>query len=506
MTQPLRFALFGGLAVVALLVAAALLAPKPAGDGRVLGEDVPFYSMPWNDDPFYPAGLQTDDSHFANPATLPSATYCAQCHVQEYREWVSSIHAVSGADIIYETAADNNEGAHISRLGTEKVRWCEGCHEPLPVLIGEVNPIPVVGPSVAAVEGTTCIVCHTATDADPITGNAGLTMAINNIPEYNEALIMAAPATHARAMQAKSHNALMGSSDFCGACHTEIRPVEVNGEAPMHLQETYDEWQESDYAARGVQCQDCHMHPDPARFIAQMNESGQTPPREISHRFVGANYLLTDANLPANLVTFLRGGHPPGPITTDEWKEDLLVQRDLTLDLLQAAATLDVTAPAGMTVGETASLSVTITNSGAGHALPTGPLDQRHMWLEVRVSDAAGALIYHNGWFDAQTGQIDPEAALYIKMLEDAAGRRITEHILFDVKRLWYPRDPIPAGGSDTIPYTFAVPASAQGPLTVEVTLWYRLALQEIVTYSLGLDLIVPPVMMAQTTLEIPLP
>lgn len=41
-------------------------------------------------------------------------------------------------------------------------------------------------------------------------------------------------------------------------------------------------------------------------------------------------------------------------------------------------------------------------------------------------------------------------------------------------------------------------PAEAQGPLTVETTLWYRLALQEFVTYSLNLDVILPPVVMEQ--------
>jgi hypothetical protein len=506
MTQPLRYLLIGGLATVAILVAAALLLPKPSGDGRVLGQDVPFYSMPWNDNPFYPAELQTDDGHFANPETLPSAAFCAQCHEPEYREWVSSIHAVSGPDIIYETAADNNEGAHINRAGTEKVRWCESCHEPLLVLIGEVNPIPVVGPSEAGAEGTTCIVCHTAAAADPIAGNAALELAINNINWYDEALILAAPAAHAEAMQAKSHNPLMGSADFCGACHTEIRPTVVNGDTPMHLQETYDEWRQSDYAEMGVQCQDCHMHPDPAAFIAALNETGQVPPREVSHRFVGANYLLTDANLPANLVTFLRGGHPPGPISTEAWQADLLVQQELILKLLQEAATLAIVPPSQAMPGQPLTLDVVITNSGAGHALPTGPLDQRHMWLEVQVRDGSGEVVYHNGWFDAQTGKIDPEATLYIKMLEDAAGERIVEHILFGVERLWYTRDPIPAGESDTIPYTFVVPSTAEGPLTVEVTLWYRLALQEMVTYSLGLDLIVPPVIMEQATVEIPLP
>ena len=246
------------------------------------------------------------------------------------------------------------------------------------------------------------------------------------------------------------------------------------------------------------------MHPDPAAYISQLNETGQVPERIVSHRFVGVNYLLTDSNLPSNLVTFLRGGHPPGNISTDEWKADLLEQNRLIRDLLQAAADLSITAPESVSPNTEATLNVTITNSGAGHSLPTGPLDQRHMWLEVKVTDAAGAVIYHSGAFDEKTGQVDPNAVIYLKILTDKNGETIYEHILFNAEAYTYTRDPIPAKSSDTIPYSFTVPENAQGPLNVETTLWYRLALQEFVTYSLNLDLILPPVMMEQTVMEIP--
>src|SRR5690606_38270317 len=117
---------------------------------------------------------------------------------------------------------------------------------------------------------------------------------------------------------------------------------------------------------------------------------------------------------------------------------------------------------------------------------------------------AAGKVIYHSGWFDDKTGYIDPNAVIYLKVLTDKNGATIYEHILFDVEKYHYTRDPILAKSSDTIPYTFTVPADAQGPLKVETTLWYRLALQEFVTYSLNLDVILPPVMMEQTVTEIP--
>lgn len=505
MTRPLHMALLSAGITLVLLGLLTLAIPRPTGDGLVPNQDVPFYSLPWNDDPFFPGEITTDDGKLANWQTVPSAEFCGQCHQKELREWVSSIHSVSGPDQIYETTIGVNEDAHKSRLGAEKIRWCEACHEPLFNLIGEVNPRQVVGPNDAAAEGTSCIVCHTAVEADPLAGNGSLTLAINTMNDYlDPALILAAPAEHARTMQAKTHNPLMGSSDLCGACHTEIRPTVINGGDPMHLQDTYEEWQNSDYAKMGVQCQDCHMNPNPAQYVAELKRTGQKPARDVSHRFVGINYLLTDPNLPGNLIAFLRGGYPPAGISTEAWQADLEVQRGLIIDLLQEAADLEIEAPASVTPGREMSLKLVVTNSGAGHSLPTGPLDQRHMWLELKVTAANGDTLYHSGWFDNTTGQVDPEAVIYLKLLKDKNGQLITRHILFDVETLEYTRDPIPAKSSDAVPYVLALPQDVEGPLKVEARLWYRLALQEIVKYNLKLNTIVPPVLLIEDTVEIP--
>lgn len=506
MTYPLRLILSGTAIATLVLGLLMFLVNKPAGDGLIPNVDVPFYSMPWNDNPFYPAEITTSDGKLANWQTVPSAEFCGQCHIQEFKEWVSSIHSVSGPDLIYELTADLNVDAHKSRQGVEKGRWCESCHEPLPVLMGEVTPIQAVGPSDAAKEGVTCIVCHTAVKAEPLAGNAALTLDLNHLNDYlDPALIMAAPAEHARQMQAKSHNPLMGRSELCGACHTEIRPTVVNGDEPMHLQETFDEWRRSPYAKMDIHCQDCHMHPNPADYVAELKRTGQKPARpEVSHRFVGLNYLLTESDLPANLVTFLRGGHPPGGIATAAWKADLKVQQGLIFDLLQQAADLTIQAPETAQPGQDLALDLVVTNSGAGHNLPTGPLDQRFMWLELRLTTTAGQEIYHSGWFNEQTGEVDPESVMYLKILRDKKGQPITRHILFNAETLEYTRKPIPPQASDTVPYTIELPANLRGPLKVEAKLWYKLALQEIVKYNLKLDVIVPPVLLAEAALEIP--
>jgi hypothetical protein len=490
--------------------------PWQKSDGIKAVDERKPYSMPWTDSsPFYPSEWKTEDHKLVNWRSVPSATYCAECHIKEFKEWSSSIHAITGPDAIYESTILENEfnSQHGGKYATEKIRWCDGCHEPLGILAGEGTPVPAVGPNEAIEEGATCVLCHTATAADPLAGNAGLTLNINELKRYlDPALIMAAPEQHARSMQAKTHNPMMGESEFCGACHTEIRPTRINGDFPLHMQETYDEWRLSGYAEQGIECQNCHMHPEPAKYIEALNR-GEKPKREVSHRFVGNNYLLTASDLPNNLVVALRGGWLRGKnvfMTEQEWLADLKKQQGLILDLLKESAELEVK-PISFVAGKTGKLAVNITNSGAGHNLPTGALDQRHMWVEVKVTTTDGSTVYHSGWFNEKEGYHDPEAITYMKMLYDDAGEVIDRHILFDVKRMQYTRKPIRAKETDHLDYEFPLPAQVAGPLKVEVRLWYRLAVQAILRniekqIVPAIDLkgvIIPPVIMEEQVVNV---
>ena len=508
------------VAVICLVVFGLLSVAVPwqASNGEEVGKDLKNYSMPWtNNSPFYPSEWKTKDDKLVNWRGVPSATFCAECHEKEYKEWASSIHAITGPDVIYENAISVNElsSTHGGEYATEKVRWCDGCHEPLGILAGEGTPVPQVGPNEALEEGATCIVCHTATEARPLIGNGGLTLDINEVNRYmSPALIMSAPEEHARSMQAVNHNPLLAQSEFCGSCHTEIRPTRVNGDFPMHFQETFDEWRLSDYAENNIQCQDCHMTDDPAGYVNALKK-GETPTKKVSHRFVGNNYLLTDNTLPQDVLVALRGGWVPGHnvfLSSKEWIDDLGKQNSMIKELLRAAADVKINTSQAI-AGEDTQLDVVITNSGAGHNLPTGPLDQRHMWVELIVKDADDKVIYHNGEFNNKTGEIDPDVvALYLKQLWDDDGQLINRHILFDVNRMNYLRKPILAKESDTITYQFNVPANVKGPLKVQSKLWYRLALQEILENVKEFQFpaipalegfIIPPVLMVENDASI---
>jgi hypothetical protein len=95
--------------------------------------------------------------------------------------------------------------------------------------------------------------------------------------------------------------------------------------------------------------------------------------------------------------------------------------------LLKQAATLDATLArddAGLHA------TVTITNSGTGHYLPTGADDLRQVWLEVTLRDVAGTVLWQSGVLNSQ-GALAPDTVQFRKVLGDANGQPI------DLHRFW---------------------------------------------------------------------
>jgi len=499
-----------GTCIVSAISFAALatLLPEPPSLSVDAKTGLPFFSLPFGDNPFTPAEMKTPDGKLVDWRSVPSARSCGECHRQEFMEWVTSAHAVSDEELIYATTVEENTGNTLAAAhhGAEKGRWCEACHNPLGILTGAVTPANSVPRTETMEEGVTCVVCHTAVHAEPLAGNGALTIRLNEVFRHlHPAVIMAAPGRHAKDMQARRDEPLMGDSALCGACHTEIRPTAVNGAVPMHLQETYDEWRHSPWAKKNVHCQDCHMATDPANTIAALKR-GESKPRGVSHRMVGNNYLLANPDLPGKLMTTLRAGAPTGlnkMYKRQEYEAEQRKTYNQIVGLLRQAAELGLQAD---TSGTTPMLSVSVTNSGAGHALPTGPLDQRHLWLEVKITDATGKVHFHSGAFDTQSGRTDPDAVMWVKEVTAPDGKPMLNHLLFDAQTLHYPRRPIPAGDSDRVDY--ALPALAPGRYQVDVKLWYRLAFQEILENFASQtgskpDVIIPPLDIATAETEL---
>ena len=488
----------------AAVTAIGALTVPPAADLGVEVADVPYYQLPYgkdahgNDRPFWPSRVETADGKLADPQNIPSAADCVKCHVQEFEEWAGSLHAIAGRDAIYDKTIDFNEDFKKATTGPEQIRFCEGCHEPAEVILGRTNRVVSTMPSDAETEGLNCVICHAAVAADPEAGNGALTISINEATDHlHSALIMASPRDHARAFGAKATSALITKSEFCGACHVETYDHEVSRATGLvPVQTTYGEWEDSWYAKAGITCQDCHMNSDPAGFIAQLGRGIVKKPDRYVHTFVGSNYLMTDTALGSNLF-FLRGGIIPG-MQAGRYLEILDTQKRATDALLRSAARLEIR-QAQLVPQTTGHISVAVMNVGAGHRLPTGVSDQKYMWLELQIMDAAGVSLFHSGWFDRERGEHDPDSVTWMERFWDKNGEQIKDHLTFNTANVDLTRELVPPRGEDVVEYEVQLPDSINWPVTITARLWYRVALQDLVHNVLRADIIVPPYMLTET-------
>lgn len=284
--------------------------------------------------PVEPAGV--------NPAAFEPAYACG-CHGTLVEDWQPSMHAKALSDPLYLTKLAEAEKATGGTIGP----FCNKCHGPGATMTGEMGS--GKDRSDGTNEGVNCSFCHQVIGLKP--GIIGNTSHLVDPSGVRRAQIKEPKAPHAA-----EFSELHTTAEFCGGCHNVLHPV--NG---MHLEATYKEWSESPYAKEGIVCQDCHMSIKPGVVGPTKGTAAPgAPERDNIYQmtFVGANV----AQGPAEASTAL----------------------------LKSAAEVKLEIPEIVPPGETTSATVTITNVGAGHYLPTGLTEVREMWLEVTAATASG--------------------------------------------------------------------------------------------------------------------
>lgn len=230
------------------------------------------------------------------------------------------------------------------QAGDEVAKFCQRCHSPIGNMLGEYG-----GSGQVSGEGITCMFCHQVLDMAE--GEPGNTSHLVQADLTRRAQIKDPGAPHP-AMYSQLHE----SAEFCGGCHNVNHPV--NG---THLESSYTEWKQSPYAKEGVVCQDCHMS-SAVGVVGPSKASAAAGAPERDNIFA---------------MTFIGANVGQGP------KEE-------SSALLKSAATMEIEAPEILTEGEAATVTVTVTNKGAGHYLPTGLTEVREMWLEVYAEGEGG--------------------------------------------------------------------------------------------------------------------
>jgi hypothetical protein len=160
----------------------------------------------------------------------------------------------------------------------------------------------------------------------------------------------------------------------------------------------------------------------------------------------------------------------------------------LAKERLEAAAKLEIVNVD--LVNETVNLTIRVTNTGAGHKLPTGLTEARMMWLDIDVRDASGKTIFRSGGMD-EKGYVDPDAVKYRTVFGDASGAPtekawLAEEILSDNR--------IPPKGYSIEYYNFTIPQDATKPVTITARLNYVSASQELSDMLFGDGKVRPPV------------
>jgi hypothetical protein len=319
------------------------------------------------------------------------------------------MHAKALTDPLFKTKVAEGNAATGGQIGP----FCLKCHGPVGTM---TNQLANTDPKSAGAQGIPCSFCHQVTGASAPTNNVSLMVD----PSGTYRAQLATPTAPHAVAPSPFHT----TSAICGSCHNVSHPG--NG---LPVEATYTEWQGSPQAKAGVQCQDCHMSAAPGQIGPSMGWAAGGGPQRMVYQmnFMGAQVALGNS---------------------------LLAEQ-----MLKSAATLEMVSPGILEGSKNTSVAVTVTNTGAGHNLPTGLTELREMWLQVTFVAPDGK--------ETEVGK-----HVYGTVLKDAAGKYPAE--------MWTATgiqsdDRIPPKGTSESSYKFAFPAGVEYG-TIKAQLLYRSA------------------------------
>ena len=84
------------------------------------------------------AATKSDTGKNIPSEKLGSSEYCGHCHTEVFQQWNASAHHFSSFNNpIYRKVALQT----LEEKGVETLKFCAGCHDPLPLLSGELDDI-----------------------------------------------------------------------------------------------------------------------------------------------------------------------------------------------------------------------------------------------------------------------------------------------------------------------------------------------------------------------------
>ncbi len=387
---------------------------------------------------FHLSGTQVFD---VPPGIIYSSQDCMLCHgplgegTDPYVSWSGSLMAQAGRDPLFfaQMATANQD---VENVGY----FCMRCHVPLSFVSGGA-----LVPDGSALydydfDGINCHFCHSMVDPIYKPGisppeDEAILKALASVPEfYGNSMFVLDPEGRRRGPRADPdvmhefiHSPFHRSGDFCGTCHDvgnvavtrqldgTYRYNALNEPTPSEdlslqfpLERTYTEWKLSAFAQEGgvdmggrfggtggpvvSTCQDCHM----PRAEGPACWFGPSYPDLATHDFAGASAWVLE-------IIALHYADDP-----DVDQKALAIGQQKAIDMLQRAASLEL-------VQECDAVRVRVINE-TGHKLPTGHIEGRRVWLNVRMYDAENTLVCEYGHYDFDEAHLDEESTTIYEM------------------------------------------------------------------------------------------
>ena len=444
--------------------------------------------------PFLPSNAVSSNGQFLTPKAFPTAQYCGHCHQQAYHQWRQSVHSNSFRAPWYL----KNVNMLINEKGVQFSRHCEGCHNPVALLSGDLSQgMPKKRPFED--EGITCSTCHSIVSTDATgTGSYVLGTPAVLVDEagapitgpVSDAEILAHLDRHSKAVM----RPLYQTAEFCAACHKAAIPRSLDDYKWLRAISLYDEWQGASFTKQSPlpfyrkdsvsTCQTCHMMRE--TLPPDATEPGAKDGKFVSHRWLGGNSLIPAYykfdEQAEKLAAFLKNGAQ----STGVLNVDLFALEKESAAAIPSDQVL--VAPLGLTSfslapGETLVADVVIQNKGIGHSLVPEQRDIYEAWVDFSVKDASGKLLAQSGYIQPD-GSLDPSAHSFTNRLINVKGE------LNDLHQIWHNRvlaynNALQSGRSQLVRYRFRLPKEIAGQITLSATLRYRRFNQHFIDYAM---------------------
>ena len=448
--------------------------------------------------PFLPSNATTDTGQFLEPSAFPTAAYCGHCHQASEAQWRQSAHANSNRPVWYQ----RNIQLLKAEKGTEYMRHCEGCHDPVAVVSGQLTTgKPTTHPYDA--DGITCSVCHSIQKVTT-RGTGSYVMGVPAVlvdeagapitRPVSDAEILAHLDRHSKAVMKDFYR----TPEYCASCHKAALPKQLNDYKWLRAFSVYDEWQASSYAKQSPlpfyvkdsvsTCQTCHMQREALTGAGADRDPGAKQGKLASHRWLGGNTLIPAVygytEQSARILQFLK---------TNVFNVDVFgLEREGHEGDVNA-----LVAPLGLVdykiaPGEKLTADVVIQNKGIAHSHVPEQRDMYESWVDFTVKDTAGKVLAESG-FLKPSGDLDEHVHSFTNRLINVKGGINDLHQVWDNRVVAY-NNSIQSGRSQVVRYTFRMPATASGAVTLTATIKYRRFDQHFLDFAMAKDHYAEPV------------